>query len=257
MLFKAKTNCAHTIKILTEILYNNVKNICLEISKDGIKIHAINSVRSILLDVELYANNFNVYKYKNSNPIYIGVIASHFYKMLKSIKKKDSLCLYIAQDKLYEICIQVTSNESERITSSSLNITEEQICIRDFPSGYKKSNLIQSNEFSKTIKDLQAIGKTIRIQKSNFITFTATIEHLFKRTVAFGDKEDFDEDEFDEIYYTELFSNIQKISSISKTIHIYVSTGNPLLLKADIGTLGVLQIFIKSIKDVEHDNLNV
>ena len=83
MLFKLKTKSAHTFKILTEILYNNVKNICLEINKDGIKIHAVNSLRSIFLDVELFSDNFNLYKYKPVETLYVGMCASHFYKMLK------------------------------------------------------------------------------------------------------------------------------------------------------------------------------
>lgn len=253
MIFKCKTNSAHTIKILAEILYNNVKNICLEINKDGIKIHAVNSLRSILLDVELNADNFNLYKYKLSETLYVGICASHLYKMLKSIKKKDSLCLFISEEKRHEIGIQVTSSESERVTTSYLNITSEQICVTDFPKDYTKSSLIQSNEFSKMIKDLQTIGKTIRVIKDNFITFTASIERLFKRTVAFGDKDDFENEKFDCTYSTELFSNINKISSFSKIVHVSVKTGNPIFIKCDIGVLGGLKIFIKSIDDVLDD----
>lgn len=252
MIFKAKTNSAHTIKILTEILYNNVKNICLEINKDGIKIHAINSFRSILLDIELNTDNFNLYKYKLSETLYVGICASHLYKMLKSIKKKDSLCLFISKDKKNEIGIQVTSSESERITTSYLNITSEQICFTDFPKDYTKSNLIQADEFSKMIKDLQTIGKTIRIVKDNFITFTASIERLFKRTVAFGPN-DIEDDIFDSVFSTELFSNISKINSISKTVHVSVKNGNPIFIKCNVGTLGILKIFIKSIDDVVDD----
>ena len=254
MIFKVKTNSAHTIKILAEILYNNVKNYCLEINRNGIKIHAVNSLRSILLDVELNSDNFNLYKYKPVETMYVGVCASHFYKMLKSIKKKDLLCLFISEDNRHEIGIQVTSSESERITTSYLNITSEQICITELPCDYKKSNLIQANEFSKMVKDLQNIGKTIQVVKNVYIIFSANIERLFKRTVCFGDKDDIDEDVFDEVYSNELFSNISKLSSFSKTVHVYVKVDKPLLLKCDIGTLGILKIFIKSIKDIALDS---
>jgi len=253
MLFKAKSNSAHTIKILAEILYNNVKNICLEISKTGIKIHALNALRSILLDVELSSDNFNLYKYKSTETLYVGMCASHFYKMLRSIKKKDSICLFISDDNIHELGIQVTSSESERITTSYINITSEQINITELPSGYTKSNLIQASEFSKMIKDLQMIGKNIRVVKDNYLTFAASIEKLFKRTVAFGDKDDQEDEIFDAVYSTELFSNINKLNSISKTVHVSVKIGLPIFIKTDIGSLGILKIFIKSIEDVQDD----
>jgi hypothetical protein len=253
MLFKLKTKTAHTFKILAEILYNNVKNICLEINKDGIKIHAVNSLRSIFLDIELFSDNFNLYKYKSTETLYVGMCASHFYKMLKSIKKKDSLCLFISDDNIHELGIQVTSSESERTTTSYINITSEQINIIELPSGYIKSNLIQANEFSKMIKDLQMIGKTIQVVKDNFIAFTASIESLFKRTVCFGEEDDSEDEIFKDVYSTELFSNISKISSISKTVHVYVKVSKPLYIKCDIGSLGVMRIFIKCMGDINDD----
>ena len=37
IIFKAKTNSAYTIKILAELLQNNIKTACFEVDENGIK----------------------------------------------------------------------------------------------------------------------------------------------------------------------------------------------------------------------------
>lgn len=244
MLFNATTNNAHTIKILSEIIYNNIKNICLEISKHAIKITAINSLNTILLDIKLSAKNFNKFVLNSNEVSYIGINASHLYKMLRSIKKKDTLRLFIDEKNMHEIGIEITSKEKERVCTSYIAIIREQIKIIEIPDGYTNSSLIFTHEFSKAIKDLQSIGKTIRIN-SNLakINFESNINGLFKRVISFDGTET--DDNYDQIFSTELFSNIVKISGFSKTLNIYIKNDSPLLIKTNIGTLGKISIYIK------------
>ena len=241
MLFNAITNSAHTIKILSEIIYNNIKTICLEISEHGIKITAINSLNSILININLPAKNFNKYSY-TKDISYIGINASHLYKMLRSVKKKDTLRLFIGEN-IHELGLEITAKDKERTCTSFISIIQEQIKIVEIPKGYKKPTLIFTYEFSKAIKDLQYIGKIIRIHNTlGKINFESNINGLFKRVISFDSGEG---DNYDQNFSADLFSNIVKISGLSKTLHMYIKHDMPLKIKTNIGSLGKISIFIK------------
>ena len=90
VIFKAKTNCAYTIKILAELLQNNLKTACFEIDKEGIKLSMMDHHKHILIQLSLESENFTIYKFKLKETKFLGINLNHFHKMLKSIKKKDS-----------------------------------------------------------------------------------------------------------------------------------------------------------------------
>jgi hypothetical protein len=241
MLFNAITNSAHTIKILSEIIYNNIKTICLEISEHGIKITAINSLNTILLNINLPAKNFNKYIYNPKEISYIGINASHLYKMLRSVKKKDTLRLFI--ENIHELGLEITAKDKERTCTSFIAIIQEQIKIVEIPKKYTNSTIIFTYEFSKAIKDLQYIGKTIRIHNTlGKINFESNINGLFKRVISFDSGEG---GNYDQNFSTDFFSNIVKISGLSKTLHMYIKHDMPLKIKTNIGSLGKISIYIK------------
>ena len=66
LLFKAKTNDSHVIKVLIELLQNNIQTGCFIISKDGIRFRMMNVDKCILFDINLESDNFEVYKFKTS-----------------------------------------------------------------------------------------------------------------------------------------------------------------------------------------------
>ena len=61
VIFNAKTHCAYTIKILAELLQNNIKTACFEINEDGVKLCMMDHHRTILIQVSLESENFTLY----------------------------------------------------------------------------------------------------------------------------------------------------------------------------------------------------
>ena len=101
-LFKCKTNEAYVLKILMELLHHTVKLACFQISPTGIYLRMMDSNQKLLIDCELKSENFSLFYFNKTienQTINIGVNLNHFYKMLKSIKKRDSVCLYIEAGK--------------------------------------------------------------------------------------------------------------------------------------------------------------
>ena len=63
ILFKAKTQQAYCIKILGELLSNNIKTGCFVIDETGIFLRMMDHHRKILIDLALHAENFTIYKF--------------------------------------------------------------------------------------------------------------------------------------------------------------------------------------------------
>ena len=112
-IFKCKTSEGYRIKVLSELLSNNLKTGCFEISKNGIKLRMFDTPRKTMINLNLDANKFTLYKYKfPREKIYMGINLQHFHKMLKSVKKKDSLQLFITEDNQTELNIRTIPKEN-------------------------------------------------------------------------------------------------------------------------------------------------
>ena len=63
IIFKAKTHDAYKIKILAELLQNNIKTACLEVDSRGVKLCMMDHHCTILIQASLESENFTLYKF--------------------------------------------------------------------------------------------------------------------------------------------------------------------------------------------------
>ena len=160
IIFRAKTNEAYVIKILVELLTNNIKTGCFEIDTDGISLCMMDHHRKILINLILNSENFSVYQF-DSKKMFLGINLTHFHKMIKATKKKDSIELYIDDENPNDLCIKVTPKENSRITISTVKIQT----IQNLESRLEnlKNNLTQENVDS-TKKVLKSKKKIIGVE---------------------------------------------------------------------------------------------
>jgi proliferating cell nuclear antigen len=262
VVFKAKTADAYHIKILTELLVNNIKVAHFEIDKQGIRLCMMDSHRKILIKVNLLAENFSLYKHKGKK-MYIGINLGHLHKMVKTIKKKDSLQLFIDDDNPTKLAIRVIPKENNRVTTSYVTIQTVQELEIGSLTGYKDPVIVSSSEFQKMVKDMCNIGTVTKVVSKNFhIQFSCEAGGILERTVEFGETEDSDEEsdsmdetvEYNQNFMTEQLSRITKIAGLSNQIKIY--TGSPLLFSSNIGNLGTIELYIKSKQQIEDEENN-
>ena len=256
--FFCKTSEGYIIKTLAELLQNNIKNGCFILGKKGIILRMTDSNKKILIDIDMKADNFTQYKYKNNSNISIGLNFSHFYKMVKNIKKKDSVVLFIDENKQNELGIKVIPKEKNRVTTSYVKIQNLQSLYIELPDGYSSSIIIPSNEYIKMIKDLNNIGgNTITVSSTNnIIKFTCNSNGVYSRDIIFGENEDDDEKEnVSQEFETEQLTRISKVSGLSTQIQIYQSPNLPILFKSNIGNLGKIFVYLKD-KTLHEDMLN-
>jgi len=257
IIFKAKTQEAYVLKILMELLANNIKTGCFEIDLNGISLCMMDHHRKVLIDLNLKAENFSIYKF-NSKKMFLGINLNHFHKMLKAIKKKDSIEFLIDDDFPSDLTIKVVPKENNKKTISVVKIQSIQNLDIDIPKGYEKQISVPSSDYQKMIKELSSIGNVIKVTAKNFsIQFGCNAGGVLKRTVEFGENESDDNDDktedniFLQDFATEQLIRITKISGLSNTIKIY--PGKPLLFKSNIGNIGTISIYIKSKEQIEHD----
>jgi len=256
--FFCKTSEGYIIKTLAELLQNNIKNGCFILGRKGIILRMTDSNKKILIDIDMQADNFTQYKYKNNSSISIGLNFSHFYKMVKNIKKKDSVILFIEEDKQTELGIKVIPKEKNRVTESSVKIQNLQSLDIELPEGYSSSIIIPSNEYIKMVKDLNNIGgNTITVSSTNnIIKFACNSNGVYSRNITFGESEDDDEKEnVSQEFETEQLTRISKVAGLSTQIQIYQSSDLPILFKSNIGNLGKIFVYLKD-KTLHEDMLN-
>ena len=86
-IFKAQTSEGYTIKVLADLLQNNIKTACLMLDESGCRLTMYDSHRRVCFSFFLEATNFQIYKFKPINSLYLGLNLGHFYKMIKSISR--------------------------------------------------------------------------------------------------------------------------------------------------------------------------
>lgn len=95
IIFQVKTKEAYAIKIMAELLANNIKTGCFEIDSEGVHLRMMDHHRKILINLKLdgKSSGFSIYKF-TTKKMFLGINLNHFYKMVRSVKKKTiSSCI--------------------------------------------------------------------------------------------------------------------------------------------------------------------
>lgn len=265
-IFRAKTLHGYSFKILFELLQNNFKTGCFRINKKGLFLRMTDSNRKILVDVSLDYDKFNFYKFSNENELIIGFSLDQIHKLMKAVRKKDSIVLYISRDNPNKLSIKVIPNENtkKRTTEFGIGIQTSQNVDISLPEDYDKFIMINSNEFQKACKEITSLSPNIKVIINKFIIkFFADGGNVYDKETSFGennesdidsdDNEDISED-FDQNFDSDQLLRISKISGLCTYMQIFPKKDNPLLFKSNVGQIGQISIFIKSKELQERDN---
>lgn len=264
-LFKCKTNEAYVLKILMELLHHTVKLACFQINPSGIYLRMMDSNQKLLIDCNLKAENFNLFYFNptiENQTINIGVNLSHFYKMLKSIKKRDSVVLYIESGKTSDLGIQIIPKDFSRITISLIKIQSIENLEIELPNQYSNSILVSSNEFCKMCKDMISFSSVINVRAKKFyIGFYSDIHSVFSREVLLGNyQEELDKTEkyvYEEVFDTEHISRILKISGLHNSLNLTFEEKMPFNITSKVGSLGTISLYLKSKKQIEEEQFSM
>lgn len=257
IIFKAKTVDAYSIKIISELLQNNLKTACLKINKQGIFLRMHDPNRRILIDLALEADKFSIYKFKSKEKdLFLGLTLAHFHKMMKTIKKKDSLILQIDSAEADKLVIRVIPKENQkRISESSIKIQPIQNIETALPDGYHRPINLTSSDFQKAVREIASISSNIKVTSSRFqIKFFCAGGGIYDKAITFGEADNSDadsdsdadsEEEYVQNFESEQLQRITKISGLAADMQIFPKNDRPLLFKSSVGNLGKVAVYLK------------
>lgn len=286
-LFYAEITKGNTFKVLIDTLANIFPKTTFKVDENGFYHRKKDERDWILFDVDFPRKNF--LEFYCQEEFYFMVDLKHLQRMVKTIKKKDNLVIFIDNDEddddkyYFNISIGQTSSNTNlqkiemngiviRVLFNDDDNSFEHIYDEGLPDEIEDDDIIKynynmsipSSDFSK-VKKMSSLCKhiTIGIQGNNYTTFKYGSDIVYKQKIEFGNIV-YNEDGECENYYEEEF-NKESISSLTKLCGLcdqinfyapyYVHT--PLKIELTAGKLGIIKIFVKDKMTIQHHkNIN-
>ena len=236
------------------------------IDKSGMKIMAVDTTKTVLINLKLEAKNFAKFKCKKKKLV-LGVNLVYFHKLIKSMDKDDNLTLYVEHDDKNFLGIKI-DNPTERKDSTFklklLDLGNQAMNVPDIT--FDAVVIMNSTEFHKICREMSQIADYVDIKcLKDKIVFTCKGEFA-QRTTTYrtGDGEiegdgiiiNFAGDNrkttslivqgIFELRNLVLFS---KCASLCNDIEIYMKNNYPLVIKYTVATLGRILLCLTPISE--------
>jgi hypothetical protein len=105
---------------------------------------------------------------------------------------------------------------------------------------------------------MENISQTVQIRATEkSITFKADMTHVYARSIVFGDDAE-SKEIYSQTFDTEQLNNLKRISGLGITsgnIHIFCMNNRPILMRTNIGTLGKINIYVKSKEQIDNEKI--
>ena len=177
-IFCAETPQGFIFKTLVELLNNCLTNDAhFRLEKAAISSSCADTHRTILIKIELLRENF--LEYSSVEEAHIGVNLKQLHKLIKNIKKKDKIILFLdpTKPRKWGITAMPNTTTPESQKSDTSYITYHTVRKTDFEvnGGYANPKVIKSVDFQKMCKEMTTVGKVLQvtIQGSNYVSFFA------------------------------------------------------------------------------------
>lgn len=261
ILWEAKTDAAHAVKILTDTLnyYLNKKGSYV-VTREGIFLRNTNAKEEVFCDLKLFAENFQEYIFNSPRDICFAVNLNTFYNdMLKKIRKKDSITIQILEDaqKMYLKVTNESPDNKGNTYSGKILIVESRHVPVEPPTGYTQPITIRAKTFQQSCRAItRPSNKEIEITCYNDRTlrFFTGKDGCVENEATFGPVRNDDKKLQSETFRAScLAAHIvrpAKLAGLSDIIKIFVQKGLPVYYKINVGSLGELGIYIKTIDQI-------
>jgi hypothetical protein len=191
IIFYGEASKGFIVKVMIDTLCGSLQRGYFSIDKTGVRLRQADPGCTILYDIDLPRKNFK--GFKCSRPLVISVNLKHMQGLLRNVKKKDSIAMFI--DKKYPekffITIRPEGNRrNTRFETNSIVYQEEKDYKpqESLEGCYGFPMVIEAADFQK-IKRLTTIGKMINvvIQKDNYLSFKCDAGIIYDSNLGFGE----------------------------------------------------------------------
>ncbi len=237
--FYADAAKGYTIKVIIDVLSGALSRATINLGVDGISIRKMDTNEHILFDINLPREKFRKYKCKKSMRISLNL--KHLQKMVRNVKKKDSMIIFIDRKKPTKLGLSIRPEGAQKSKRAetvyvAIQIENDPEKSDELPdtyttkSGEEKSvyghpMVIGATDFQK-IKKMATVGKEIvvKIQKDSYLSFYSNAD-IFSSELEFGEilsedeteSEDESEDEYHVSDNEELIGDDEEYESEEET----------------------------------------
>ena len=243
------------------ILMTALKDILLDtnivFTKEGIKIINMDKTHTILVHLNLKAENFEFYQC-NYDKIIIAVNMLHLFKLINSIDNDDTLTIYIEKDDyndgvVSELGLKFENGDIKQSKIQKLKLIEPEEEQMDLPD-IKYSSVINmpSSDFQKIVRDLANISEKLEIKSvGEELIFKCCGQYAkaeIRRSETSGtnsmhflqkqNPHDIIQGEFslkNLVYFI-------KCTNLCSQIEIFLKNNKPLIVKYNVASLGEIKL---------------
>lgn len=248
-----KTRHGFIFKSIAELLSKTIKNACFVMNSKGLSLEGIDYDMNTLIIINLPKENFNNFICVPEN-ICLGLNTSAFYKLLKSIKKKDLITMKVSNDNSSMLKLILEHPDEGHSIQTSIKFIKIQPNSIEQPNNYNNELLIGGKEFQKLIKSLGYVGKNIIIfTQKNGVRFYCDGGEMYNREVIYGSYDSNKPNVYEGTFNTTSISQLIKLSSLSTNIQLFTNPELPIKIKIQLGVLGIMDIYLKSQELIEFE----
>jgi proliferating cell nuclear antigen PCNA len=240
--------------------------------KGGLKIMAVDTTKTVLINLKLDAKNFNKFKCTKKK-LSIGVNLGLFYKTIKSMDKNDILTLYVDHDDKNYLGIKIDNEEEKKDSIFRLKLLDLDDHKMQLPdTRFDAVVTMNSTEFHKLCREMSQLAEYVEIKcLKDKIIFTCKGDFADRTTTYKGSTQDEETDVFIKhastsaddapeivqgIYELKNLVLFSKCASLCNDIEIYMKNDYPLIIKYTVATLGRILLGLTPINEDTTKNAN-
>lgn len=249
--------------------------------KDCMKITAIDSTRTVLVNLKLDGKNFNTFVCRK-NKLLLGVNLGYFYKLIKSMGKNDILELSVDHESKNYLKIKIDSPDEKKESEFNLKLLDLDETKTAIPEiTFEAVITMDSQEFNKLCREMNNIADYVEIKCLNDKIIFACKGEFADRKTTYKSRSSSKDDENEQenilvnishastkkgsvgspqivqgIFELKNLVLFSKCASLCNDIEIYMKNDFPLVIKYTVATLGRILLCLTPIKEDDTKNAN-
>ena len=179
----------------------------------------------------------------------IGLDLHNLGVLIKSIKKNDEVTLSISKDDPEKLDITISGRELGYNTMVSIRNQLRQRIIIIPPRGYSKPCIVDSVKFQKACKDVMKTGQKI-ITLTSMGDYNMSVHSTIddSNTIEFINYPEISENKSKISINGHQILKLSKLTGMSNKLKIFLKEDLPMLVKANVGSLGIIDVYIKRLE---------
>jgi hypothetical protein len=177
--------------------------------------------------------------------------------MLKTIKKKDGICLYIENATPNKLHIIKDDMDQSEKCANKIQIMKTQDIEYENEDEYKEPVIINAKKLQNTLKEISTTkGRITEITSNGYsIRYYCDNGSIMTTDKTHGDVEMSNVQIYNESFDSALLIKLQKILGLTQNVKVYINKLSPIKFEMSIGSLGSVTIFIKSREIIEEESV--